>query len=412
MKHYNDCVIHAVLSLTYSMLKDLKVFDANFIYYRNAEKLISLDNNDMLRSIISLYLRNQILTDIQVPKGIVIRRYGMKEDCRNYRETIIDLMMQDTKRKGFRSEDIINNIKGKCKDIIFRREYKYSWSITADRKKVGLDEMLMEDIERYNLNYEIDTLCKLGIFDSSEDRILLSREVYDLVHMKSPKNKGGIEEAVINNDLELILDQAIDNPKKFYLFLVSETLNLDRYMTLKLDRHRYISAHKYNLIGKESSIMIMQNISLKGILKKLCRTVSPTLYHLISDWNLAIESMILANGVLLTSKSSLLLDRLMVSKGVEHLGIIKLGDLNAFVPAVHLNRLKDLMQKNDINFIENFDFSFNEDENIISFDLNEIKSLGKLFQCLDDNDFENAKVYYYNLKRICKILGELNAKDN
>ncbi len=408
LSSYSKDAVHNILYAVTAFFEYMRVFKSNVIIYRNAEKVINSTSCEFFDILLGMYKSGFIYNTVEVPKGISVRRYGLKADSSSYRTHLVEYLLEKQHRKFSSLSKAIEYISCRPDNIIFSREYKDSWNITVNKKRSAITDELIDKIESYNILNELNRLFfALGIIEIEKGNFKVSDDISDILQEKSSRGKPSKEAlAVINNDLEIVFSQGTSNLYKFYIFSVSDLINLDRLITARIDKHKYISAHKYGLIGRDSPISTCTSLSLKDILKRLCSAFPDVFHRLFMDWDMAIENLQIYNGVLLFSKSSLLLDRIFLIKGIDRTEIKKLNSNSAFVPATHLFRFKQKLEKNDINFIEKISQVIDEKDNNINLNKNEMLSLIELFSSIDKDDIENAKIYFYNLKRIFKLIRE------
>ncbi len=408
LSNLEELSVNNLVSVINAVFEYLRIFESNMIIYRKAERLIKSSQKEIFQIILNMYKEGFILNNIEVPRGTSIRRYGLKADYKRYRSIIQDYIFKHNQEKGFSVSELMEHLRVHSGDIIFIREYKDTWNIVVNKRKVLVTDELIDRIEYHNIEYEIiNFFYLLGLADLNNGLASPGSEIKGVICGDEYPSEKGKTLAVINNDLEIMLDQKAENFSKFCVFAVSELINLDRLITARLDRHKYISAHKYGIIGENSPILSCAEISLSRVLKQLCASFPDTLNHLITDWNMAVEDIKISNGVLVHSSSSLLMDRIFLIRGIDKTEIKKLNSNYAFVPIIHFSMFKHKLERNDINFIEKISQVMDEEENIINLSKNEILSLRELLSCIEDNDMENARTYFYNLKRVYKVIREV-----
>lgn len=403
---YSPLLISNIIDTICVLFDHFKIIEKNLIRYKNLEKLLNMNEAGIFEELLCIYKSGMVLKDIITPDRIRIKRHGLKNDPAKYRECLIDVLLE---KKPLDIGQITEKVRQNNENIIFDMNYIDTWSILKDRKKVIPDPALIYEIENLNILNDLESFfCCIGLLDSESGFYVINDDIFSLLGPEKdpPAKTYSKKKCYINNDLEIIADNSIIYKDKFFLFCASKIINLDHVITVKLDKQKFISSNRLNLIGDRSFLGPCSNSSLTDLIKRLCPDISDNILSMLQDWEISILGIKICHGILMEAKSSLLLDKVLIMSGIPKAEIRKLDDISILIPGRYKNIIRKQMEDMEINY-EELNIYDNTSVNDFNLDPNEVLSLFHMFESIEQMDLKQANVYLYNLKRLYGILKEI-----
>ena len=393
-------MIQRFLGVFYPALEALQITKDGMVMASGVDALLAGKRENLLALMLDLYCQGKLLTRLVPPKGMHIRRYGVRSGFADYRAKFVSAIQAYARQaKKTSAAEFARHCRQAYGITIIDRAYPHTWSVTRDRRKIELQERDMLEIEHFQLLYELQHFFMI-VGMAQEERLLECHDKTTLLQPSAPFC------SVIKNDGEIVVPQTISLADKFLLLCCCRVSHMDGLLALQLDRESYVNALRFRLIGPKGFVAGARR-NLEDVLETLTQGPLPeTIMVNLRDWQIEAQDVGLKKGYLLYSERELLLDKVMLVPGIAEGGVLRVGPHHAFVPEADISTVKLLLLRRDIHFSldgTGAQIAINDSRDITLL-REEVSSLRHLLAALSRKDYTEADRYMQNITRVLRLL--------